>query len=254
MEQQSDFEQAEQILEKSLQAAAVAGLALKAIKEKRYYEIKYATFGVYCEDRWGISRTTAYRMIDASLAVCSIAEEAARGLNVAQVLALAKIPKDKQVEVIEKIKDSSGKVTTEKIRGAALEFEIDDEDDCEDGSAMNLAPEVDLLGNPLPEWLVPAFDLIIELKEQIEEINHVIKWVENMQDVEAMGVFWLHSQTLLADLRNAKAAIKFSMPHAVCPQCKAQHEGQECGACKGSGFVSKNLYETLTAATKIQEN
>lgn len=44
----------------------IAGEALATIRDERLYRLTHATFEAYCAERWGFSRATAYRMIDAA--------------------------------------------------------------------------------------------------------------------------------------------------------------------------------------------
>lgn len=43
-----------------------AGVALRQIRDKRLYRQQYPTFEAYCEQRWGIGRSYAYRIIEAA--------------------------------------------------------------------------------------------------------------------------------------------------------------------------------------------
>ncbi len=47
-------------------AGKIAGEALATIRDERLYRITHSTFEAYVNDRWGFSKTTAYRMIEAS--------------------------------------------------------------------------------------------------------------------------------------------------------------------------------------------
>lgn len=47
-------------------AGKIAGEALATIRDERLYRLTHSTFEAYVTDRWGFSRATAYRMIDAA--------------------------------------------------------------------------------------------------------------------------------------------------------------------------------------------
>lgn len=62
----SDLEAQEAVIERGVQAFTGIGLALAKIRDKRLYRQEYATFESYCQTRWGLSRSRAYRLIDAA--------------------------------------------------------------------------------------------------------------------------------------------------------------------------------------------
>lgn len=60
------LEQLEEVIERGLASFVEVGKALILINEQRLYRSEYATFEEYCRDRWGFSRTHAYRQMSAS--------------------------------------------------------------------------------------------------------------------------------------------------------------------------------------------
>lgn len=63
-----ELEQHEAVIERGLKTFEEVGIALLTIRDKKLYKA-YATFEDYCFDRWGFSRTHAYRLIDAATIV-----------------------------------------------------------------------------------------------------------------------------------------------------------------------------------------
>jgi hypothetical protein len=61
-----ELSQAEQTIEIGLRAFWEAGKALLTIRDKKLYRADYETFENYCESRWRMDRTHAYRLIAAS--------------------------------------------------------------------------------------------------------------------------------------------------------------------------------------------
>lgn len=62
------------------------------------------------------------------------------------------------------------------------------------------------------------------------------------RDVEAIeGNPHLRSQQIAQDLQNAKNAVRFGTPYAVCPK----HEGKKCKPCAGAGWLPKDVYDRL---------
>src|SRR3989344_3610405 len=60
------LELCEGIIEKGLETFEIVGNALFTIREKRLYRVTHSTFAEYSEDKWGIKRAQAYRLIKAS--------------------------------------------------------------------------------------------------------------------------------------------------------------------------------------------
>lgn len=66
----ADLMEHEKVIEQGLAGFVEVGTALAAIKDgKKYRAAGYDTFEAYAQKRWGIARSTAYQMIDASKVV-----------------------------------------------------------------------------------------------------------------------------------------------------------------------------------------
>ncbi len=62
----------ESIIERGLKTFVEVGNALLAIRESKLYRQDYGTFEEYCQERWGMQRAHAYRLIDAAGVVKSL--------------------------------------------------------------------------------------------------------------------------------------------------------------------------------------
>jgi hypothetical protein len=60
----TDLHDLEQVVEQGLATFVEVGKALATIKDRRLYRETHETFEAYCSERWGISRSYAYRQID----------------------------------------------------------------------------------------------------------------------------------------------------------------------------------------------
>lgn len=56
----------ERIIAPNLRAFVATGRALAEIRDRRLYREKYINFAAYCEERWGLSRSRAHRLIEAA--------------------------------------------------------------------------------------------------------------------------------------------------------------------------------------------
>lgn len=62
----TDLHDLEGAIEKGLAGFVEVGRALEGIRDRRLYREKFASFEEYLRDRWGMSRSYAYRQIDAA--------------------------------------------------------------------------------------------------------------------------------------------------------------------------------------------
>lgn len=101
-------------------------------------------------------------------------------------------------------------------------------------------------GRTLPEKLRPVFARRSELRELEETLQKVAKKLDEKQNDPLYA--HIHVQSTVADIDNAKRAIRFSKPHAVCPYCKGT--GKACKACKGQGWVPKSIFRQAPAEAR----
>lgn len=96
----------------------------------------------------------------------------------------------------------------------------------------------DANGTHVPKQLVDIFLRGKEFEEQAKLLTKVQQWAEKIKG-DPSGA-WLHVQSLVADLDNAKRALRFNKPYAVCPYCHAKKKS--CDGCHGNGFVNRSIY------------
>lgn len=99
-------------------------------------------------------------------------------------------------------------------------------------------PDAEVLdGNnkPVPAKFRPIFARRCELLELEQQLQSVAKKLADNQN-DPLYTF-IHAQGTVADIDNAKRAIRFARPFCVCPYC--QGSGKGCKACKAQGWVPK---------------
>jgi hypothetical protein len=108
--------------------AAHAGLVV--IRDKGLYRKTHRTFEAYCIERWGYSRSRAYRIIDVANVSKNLSQiwdkskpEAPVSINEPQAKALKSLPAPQQREAFKKAceKTPSGKPTTRQVEEAVAE-------------------------------------------------------------------------------------------------------------------------------------
>lgn len=68
----TQLEACEQAIERAKSAFVDAGTALRKIRDGKLYRATHGTFELYCQDRWGYSRSRAYELIDRAEVVTKI--------------------------------------------------------------------------------------------------------------------------------------------------------------------------------------
>lgn len=68
----TQLEACEQAIERAKSAFVDAGTALRKIRDGKLYRATHGTFELYCQDRWGYSRSRAYELIDRADVVAKI--------------------------------------------------------------------------------------------------------------------------------------------------------------------------------------
>ena len=83
-----------------------------------------------------------------------------------------------------------------------------------------------------------------EIKNAISSIDGATATVNALLQTEHAA--FVAQQRVLTDLRNAKTALKQSMPHEVCPLCG----GDGCETCRMTGWVTKQQWDLIPAEQK----
>lgn len=102
-------------------------------------------------------------------------------------------------------------------------------------------------GKPIPVSLRPVFERAKEFDDLCRQLHAITTAIEKICG-EPLGAH-VHCQSVTADIDNAKRALRFGKPYAVCPYCKAK-KPEACAACKGHGWVGKNLFKSAPEEMK----
>ncbi|MFP4225036.1 MAG: ParB N-terminal domain-containing protein [Phycisphaeraceae bacterium] len=92
-----------------------------------------------------------------------------------------------------------------------------------------------------PPVLALAKEQTEGLTDLQQDIQSVRRQVESYRDEPVGG--WLKLQRIDIDLKNVWTALKFAMPHAVCPYC----QGEKCDNCRQTGWMPKDVFERVPA-------
>lgn len=112
------FARCERTISEGLQTFYAVGNALAEIRDERLYRATHDTFEDYCQDRWGISRIHAYRLMSAATTVESLLPIGnTLPSNEAQVRPITGLSPDQQREVWQRAIETApnGKVTAAHV-------------------------------------------------------------------------------------------------------------------------------------------
>jgi hypothetical protein len=113
----------EQVVDRGLQTFLEVGQALREIRDSRLYREDYSTFEAYLDERWGMSRSRGYRLIDAA-AVAELVSPMGDIPNERQARELVPLldQPDDLVAVVRELRAEYGdRITAEKTRIAVGE-------------------------------------------------------------------------------------------------------------------------------------
>lgn len=127
-QERADLDTCERAVASLHSALAVAGKALAAINSARLYRETHPTFDLYVEERWGIKRSQAYRLIDAwpvAAALSPIGDTPES--HVRELLPAAKAKGvDQAAAIYTELRDEGGRVTAARVRDAVRSHLADD--------------------------------------------------------------------------------------------------------------------------------
>lgn len=111
----------EAVVTDGLATFVTVGRALAEIRDSRLYRQTHDTFEAYCQQHWSLSRSRAYRIIEAATITESLSPigDTPAPANEGQARELTGLPADTAAEVMRKAHDATaGKVTASAIRQA----------------------------------------------------------------------------------------------------------------------------------------
>lgn len=134
--EQSELDACEHVIRVGKDTFISVGLALATIRDKRLYRIEFKSFAKYCETKWGLDGREGHRKIIHAKVAKQINDatetsnpdkQASKSVgncrhvrvsNEGQARELAKIPEDRRMETLKKVKallNGKGKVTAKAI-------------------------------------------------------------------------------------------------------------------------------------------
>jgi hypothetical protein len=89
----------ERKIEQGMTTFVEVGQSLMEIRDSRLYRVEYKTFEAYCQEKWGMSRRQADRLIGGSEVAENLRPRGLKTITEKQARPLTKLPAEKQPEV-----------------------------------------------------------------------------------------------------------------------------------------------------------
>ena len=211
----------EQKIQAAIGCFADAGEALKTIREERLYRSEYASFNAYCKSRWGFTRQRANQLIAATRQVGELPNLS----NEAAAREYARHDEETRNLIRTELLDEE-QVTTRDIQSVVRR-------------QQNPVEVVDGEGQLVTEsWFMAVLatgrgvsDIAKALTESIGDVRIESEWNQYLSGQRG--------QEFEMAIRNAVGALKWAMPHTICPYCT----GSGRDNCHEMGWVNKDTYD-----------
>lgn len=113
----ADLARDEAVIERGIQTFYEVGTALADIRDRELYRVQHGSFEVYCQQRWQMSRSRAYQMIEAASTVSTMVDTAVPVTSERQARELSRVPEPERAEVwAATLERTDGKPTAAAVR------------------------------------------------------------------------------------------------------------------------------------------
>ena len=241
--QASRLAELEKVIEGGVRQFMATGQALMEVRDEKLYRDTLKTFASYCEGRWGFTQQYATQLCRSAEAVGQI--EKVKPLvslpaNERQVRPLTQLPEEERGDAWEEAVETApeGRVTSAHVERVVERRQ-------EAKAEPEAAPQ-DEVGVVIPKAMRTDFERAADFEQIVRDLQGIKKRCETLAG-EDVGRF-IHAQSLGADIENAKRAVKFAKPYAVCCYCHGKKA--TCSACKGGGWLPKTIHEAAPESMK----
>lgn len=205
------------------------GSRLKELQQIEVYKETHKTFEAFVLAEFGLSRTRAYQLIDASdttESLSKILDKTEVPKIESQLLEVAKAPQKKQAEVVKKVAEVAAKEnrkpTAKDYKKVVAELIYEDVEDNEAGDTP--ADKAPIPAHHPKEMAGPLMAHVSTLTKMLNDLK---------KRAEDRGGEWIDMQAIGMQISALKYSVKSSIYYADCPACG----GKRCARCKQSGFL-----------------
>lgn len=148
-DEETALDRCETTIERGLKTFYAVGNALVEIRDERLYRKAYGTFEDYCQERWGMSKTHANRLIASADTIDNLTPIGVIPDNEAQIRPLTRLEPDQQREAWQRAVETApnGKVTAAHVEQVVRDIDI-----------PRTPENTDLIGNGVDDVLDPPME------------------------------------------------------------------------------------------------
>lgn len=224
--------------------------ALAEIKARKLYREDHETFEAFCEAELHWTRQHATKFLGAAVIVAQLpAPERKKVVSVNAANALKRVPPAMRPAVVNAAaKSSGGKPVTEKqVRAATPKSATPPPRKAREAKSKPAAVK-DGTGMVIPESLHSLWHRRTEANELVTYLSAIRGKVNRVDDQEKPDALFaeVNFGALKAALDQAFQHLCVAVPFAVCPTCQGKVP-ENCGTCKGRGFVSEFFWKHCVA-------
>lgn len=126
--ERQELKRCEMVIYQGLETFLEVGQALMMIRDKRLYRLEYKTFEGYCRDKWGMSKTTANRLVSASQVITNLTPMGVKPSTERQTRPLTSLSPPIQREAWKEVVETHGEnITAKKVEEVAARWKPIDE-------------------------------------------------------------------------------------------------------------------------------
>jgi hypothetical protein len=248
----------EVVVAEGITSFLAVGEALKEIRDLKLYRESHKTFEKYVDQKWGMQKSQAYRLIDASVVSQNLSPMGDKNERVAEITTerqlreLKDVPVESIEAVVNKAADIAGEktITASDIKQAREEVLSEPEPSFEvPGHNSDQWQDVDDTPEPEPAKPdTPQSDDPKALQAPIQavatQLNGMLKELKRLSD--HTGGEWLDISDLETQIEALKYSIRQSIYWMDCMDCG----GKGCKTCRQIGWLSLDRKKHLTQAQK----
>lgn len=224
-----DLKRLESVIDSGLKTFLEVGSALKEIRDRCLFAGTHKTFEKYVSDRFGMERSHAYRLIDASETNARIPQQSPVAPRTeSQFRVLKDVPEEQIPMVLDAVavecvdRKPTAKDYQKAVESIVIAEVVEDEVGSEDDDAISNGSV---------------------LRDIVKDIGCVIGYCKDVAELPGLDLFVVRRRSILDQLENARNSIKCCIPEQICKACN----GAGCAQCGNHGWINAILKKELNA-------
>jgi len=231
--ERGELRKAEATIETGQRTFMDVGNALLAIRDGRLYRESYKTFDAYCNERWGLERNYANKLIAGTKVVESLGTTVPKPETEGQARELGKVPEESREAVMEAASEATGGHPTAKAIKEAADTLLAPEEPEEEPAREPTVPELMAAANS-------------ELSAISRDLTAISKRAEELANPHLTDDKHGRLEAFKAAIRTAKGILSAAKGAGKCTYCDGgQSEPVKgCGPCLKTGWLTKTALES----------